>query len=115
MESILTSAIATDFFNDQPTLPGPPSIFFLRWILHDWSDKYAIRILKNLRKAAIPGKTKLVIVESVMDYACESVGVPVKEVRRTLAKSPPAPLLANMGGANLLSYAIDIIVSSSCL
>ncbi|KAL5492808.1 hypothetical protein ACEPAI_4256 [Sanghuangporus weigelae] len=105
--------IATDFFKDQPTLPGPPDVFLLRWILHDWPDKYAIKILKNLRKAAIPGKTKLVIVESIMDYACESEGVPVREAITAPAKSPPAPLLPNLGGANMLSYAIDIVVTTN--
>ncbi|KAL5513561.1 hypothetical protein ACEPAH_3960 [Sanghuangporus vaninii] len=107
--------IPFDFFDDQPPLPGPPDIFLLRWILHDWPDKYAIHILKKLRKAAIPGKTKLVIIENLMSYACEPEEVPVKEVGAVTASSrpPPVPLLPNLGGANLLPYAIDIIVSTT--
>ena len=40
---------AHDFFADQP-LKGA-RVYFFRWILHDWSDKYAIKILRAL----IPG------------------------------------------------------------
>ncbi|EJD00244.1 S-adenosyl-L-methionine-dependent methyltransferase [Fomitiporia mediterranea MF3/22] len=104
--------IDTDFLKEQPGLPGPPDVFLLRWVLHDWSDKYCIQILKNLRKVAIVGKTSLVIVESVMDYACKVQETPVKETG-AVVKSAPAPLLPNFGGANTLSYAIDIIVSTN--
>ena len=38
-----------DFFTDQ-TVKGA-DVYFFRWILHNWSDKYCIRILKAL----IPG------------------------------------------------------------
>ena len=89
-------------------------MFLLRWVLHDWPDKYAIKILENLRKAAVVGKTKLIIVESIMDFACESKGVAIKETGPA-PKPAPAPLLPNLGGANLLSYSIDIIVSISLL
>jgi SAM-dependent methyltransferase len=34
-----------DFFNDQPLRAD---VYLMRWILHDWSDKYAIKILKAL-------------------------------------------------------------------
>ena len=39
-----------DFFTPQKSDPSspPPAAFILRWILHNWSDKYAISILKNL-------------------------------------------------------------------
>ena len=37
-----------DFFSPQ-TLQ--PDVFFLRWILHNWSDKYCVQILRNL----VPG------------------------------------------------------------
>ncbi|KAL5531056.1 hypothetical protein ACEPAG_3932 [Sanghuangporus baumii] len=109
------SVLASDFFNNQPSLPDPPDIFLLRWILHDWPDKYAIHILKKLRKAGIPGKTKLLIIENLMSYACEPEEIPVKEVGTVTASSKPplAPLLSNLGGANLLPYAIDIVASTS--
>ncbi|EJD00232.1 S-adenosyl-L-methionine-dependent methyltransferase [Fomitiporia mediterranea MF3/22] len=73
--------IDTDFLKEQPPLPGAPDVFLLRWILHDWSDKY----LKEM---------------------------PVKETG-AIVKPAPAPLLPNFGGANSLSYAIDIVVSTN--
>ncbi|KAF2194759.1 O-methyltransferase [Zopfia rhizophila CBS 207.26] len=41
-----------DFLTPQPIRYG--DIYLLRWILHDWSDKYCIKILQNL----IPGLRK---------------------------------------------------------
>lgn len=38
-----------DFMTPQPIRGA--DVYLLRWILHDWSDKYAIKILQNL----IPG------------------------------------------------------------
>jgi len=35
-----------DFFTPQP-IKGA-AVYFFRWILHDWSDKYALRILQSL-------------------------------------------------------------------
>ncbi|EJD00229.1 S-adenosyl-L-methionine-dependent methyltransferase [Fomitiporia mediterranea MF3/22] len=92
--------IGTDFFDAQPQLPGPVSVFLLRMIIHDWSDKYAIMLLRRLRDAAGPS-TKLVIIDNILDYACGSGD----EIER-----PPAPLLSNMGGANAVSYSADVAV-----
>ena len=38
--------MAHDFFSEQP-IKGA-DVYFLRWILHDWSDKYCIKILRCL-------------------------------------------------------------------
>ena len=42
-----------DFFTEQ-TFRGA-QVYFFRWILHDWSDKYAVRILKGLVPAMTEG------------------------------------------------------------
>jgi len=91
--------ITANFFDEQPTLPGEPGVFLLRNITHDWSDKYAIKILRRLRDAATPS-TKLVIISCITDYACR---LPNDE-----AEAPPAPLLANFGGANIFPYSFDL-------
>lgn len=38
--------MAHDFFKPQPVHGA--DVYFLRWILHDWPDKYAISILRSL-------------------------------------------------------------------
>lgn len=42
-----------DFFEEQP-IKGA-SAYFLRWVLHDWPDKYAVKILQALIPALRPG------------------------------------------------------------
>ncbi|EKG16123.1 O-methyltransferase family 2 [Macrophomina phaseolina MS6] len=38
--------MAHDLFSEQPVVGA--DIYFLRWICHDWSSKYAIQIIRNL-------------------------------------------------------------------
>jgi hypothetical protein len=54
-----------DFHKPQPSEPAPAA-FFLRWVLHNWSDKYCINILKNLTPALRPG-SKVLIYEYVLE------------------------------------------------
>lgn len=51
-----------DFFTAVP--PGAGA-YLLRWILHDWSDPDAVRILHRLREAMTPA-ARLVVVEAVV-------------------------------------------------
>lgn len=57
------SFMAHDFFEEQP-LRGA-EIYTLRWILHDWPDKYAVRILQRLIPALKPG-AKVLVLEQVL-------------------------------------------------
>ena len=52
-----------DFFEEQPIKAA--NVYLLRWILHDWSDKYAIQILKAL-VPALTQDSKVVICEHVL-------------------------------------------------
>ncbi len=52
-----------DFFNEQPVKYA--DIYLLRWILHDWSDAYAVRILRALVPALKPG-ARVLICEQVL-------------------------------------------------
>jgi hypothetical protein len=52
-------------------------MYFFRWILHDWSDKYATAILRNL-VPKIKNGTRILICEYVLD------DVPVKEVTKKM-------------------------------
>ncbi|KAI5119663.1 hypothetical protein M0805_007754 [Coniferiporia weirii] len=103
--------IGLDFFEAQPKLPATPDVFLMRTVLHDWSDKYSIKILRNLRAAA-GAQTRLVLVDSIIDYACAAPNQ-VALTGASPAPAPPAPLLPNMGGANLLSYEVDLVMLSS--
>jgi hypothetical protein len=52
--------MAHDFFKEQPVKDA--DLYLLRWVLHDWSDLYAVKILKALVPAMSPG-SRLVINE----------------------------------------------------
>ena len=41
--------MAHDFFREQPVKGA--DVYFFRWIFHDWSDKYCIKILQCLTSA----------------------------------------------------------------
>lgn len=51
------SFMAHDFFEEQSVLA---SAYFLRWVLHNWSDKYCIKILRALIPALRPGARVIV-------------------------------------------------------
>lgn len=55
--------MAHDFFSEQ-VVKGA-DIYFLRWILHDWSDKYCIKILQALIPALKDG-SRIIIGEWVV-------------------------------------------------
>lgn len=54
-----------DFFTEQP-LQGA-DVYLMRWILHDWSDVYAVKILRNLVPALEQKKdSRIVVFEYVL-------------------------------------------------
>ena len=57
------SFMGHDFFTEQPVKNA--DVYILRWILHDWSDKYAARILQALVPALKPG-ARVLVIEQVM-------------------------------------------------
>lgn len=99
--------LGVNFFDPQPRLLKVADVFLLRMILHDWPDKYAIQILQRLRDAA-GENTKLVVIDTVLNYACASKG----SSANSFHTMPPEPLLPNMGAASLLPYNVDLAVSS---
>ncbi|KAJ3559922.1 hypothetical protein NM688_g32 [Phlebia brevispora] len=94
---------AHDFFMPQPV--KEPAVFMLCHILHDWSDKYALIILKQLRAAAGP-HTQLLVIDYTIQYAC--VDSSTRDIPGTEIQLPPAPLLANQGAARVMPYYVDI-------
>lgn len=47
------SFMAHDFFTEQPVKDA--DVYFFKWIFHDWSDQYAIKILRALIPALKKG------------------------------------------------------------
>ena len=56
------TAVAADFFS---TVPSDADVYMMKFILHDWNDVDAGRILKTIRAAANPS-SRLLIVEQVV-------------------------------------------------
>lgn len=50
--------IVADFFD---RVPAGGDVYLLSWVLHDWDDEHAARILRACRLAARPGATLLVV------------------------------------------------------
>ena len=78
-------------------------------MLHDWSDKYSLKILKQLRDAATPD-TKLVVLETIMPYACHDTEDIADGIISGVAKKAPNPLLANWGAVAEFIYVLDMAV-----
>jgi hypothetical protein len=59
--------MAHDFFTEQPVKDA--DIYYFRWILHDWSDKYCVKILKALVPALKSG-ARIVLSERCLEPPC---------------------------------------------
>ncbi|EKM53055.1 uncharacterized protein PHACADRAFT_210782 [Phanerochaete carnosa HHB-10118-sp] len=103
---------AVEFWDGQ--LPGAvksqkpvknASVFLLHTVLHDWSDDYCIRILRHLRDAAAPD-TRLLIVDSLLPYACEDNSL--EGIAGVEHPVHPKPLLPNLGHSATLLYHADV-------
>lgn len=58
--------MAHDFFTEQPqAFKKTPTIYFFRWIFHNWSDGYCVKILRNLIPSLDDG-TRVLIYEHVL-------------------------------------------------
>lgn len=55
--------MAHDFFAEQPVRGA--DVYLFRWILHDWSAKYCVKILKALRPA-LKKKTRVVLMDAIL-------------------------------------------------
>ena len=84
-------AVAGDFLEAVP--PGGDA-YLLSWILHDWDDETALRILVNCR-AAMNDAARLLVVELIVPAADDQA--PASSVAR-LVKQTDLEMLAVVGG-----------------
>ena len=71
---------AYDFYSPQPVKGA--AVYFLRMILHSYSDVYALRILRNLVSAMSP-TSKIVIMDQVMPSTVGDLPEPLERIKRT--------------------------------
>ena len=86
-------AVGGDFFQVVP--PGA-DVYVLSWILHDWDDEAALRILANCRTAVESGG-RLLVMEMVLPSADEPRSRQASYLER-LAKVTDLEMLAVVGG-----------------
>lgn len=67
-----------DFFKEQPVKGA--EVYLFRWILHDWSDKYAIKILQALVPALRIG-SRVLIMEAILPDPEEVPSLEHREAR----------------------------------
>ncbi|RYP31586.1 hypothetical protein DL767_005695 [Monosporascus sp. MG133] len=84
-----------DFFQSNPVKNA--DVYFVRNVIHDWSDSYCISILSNLRAAMGP-QSRVLIADQVMNTTLGSPEL----------KSAPEPLLANYGNYVRFSHQRDV-------
>ena len=66
---------------------------------HDWSDDYCVIILTHLRDALIPGKSRILICDQLMNTTCGDTAS---------MRAAPTPLPANYGVAVRFSHQRDM-------
>ncbi|TFK22818.1 S-adenosyl-L-methionine-dependent methyltransferase [Coprinopsis marcescibilis] len=108
-EAIETDRIefkAIDFFVDPP-IPGC-DVYYLKNIIHDWSDNDCIKILRGVRKAMSP-HSRVLIQEFVMQHASRA-SQSTKNGTESIPFQPeaPEPLLPNYGAGRIRQYVLDI-------
>ena len=86
-------AVAGNFFEG---VPSGADAYVLSWILHDWDDESALRILANCR-AAIGNAGRLLVIEMVLPSADEPRS-PRASYLEQLAKVTDLEMLAVVGG-----------------
>ena len=100
---------AHDFFEPQP-IKGP-AVYLLKYILHDWPDAYAKKILQHLRDAASQ-ETRLVVMDRIIPYACR-IPKDADEGTYTIPGMLKTPEIAPLSVASpeQISYLTSIVVS----
>ncbi|GJJ06651.1 hypothetical protein Clacol_000845 [Clathrus columnatus] len=98
----------TGTMSQRPQPQRDVSFFFLKQIMHDWSDEYCSKILTQLRKAASP-TTKLLSMDTIIQHACYDQTSLVSDIPGAIPDEAPYPLLPNWGTVNSIGYCADML------
>ncbi|KAI0746937.1 S-adenosyl-L-methionine-dependent methyltransferase [Daedaleopsis nitida] len=102
-----------DFFNENPR-QGPSLIYWMRFIMHDWADSYAIRILQKLRASCHP-TSKVLLADCIIREALPtkpsdvSFEESLKAIDNKQPLAAPYPLPGNFGVAHKASNTLGMI------
>ena len=99
---------AHDFFDPQPITNA--DVFFVKCVLHDWSDPYCVKILRQLRDAAKP-ETRLFVMDKIVPYTCPPSAQDAVQVPGILAPQIPPSPLTNVSIGTVPTYMITLLVS----
>lgn len=101
--------LAFDLFEAQPVKNA--NVYVMRYIAHNWSDPYVIKILRRLRQAAGP-HSKLILLDHIIDYLSHETGDILNSVPGAARPMAQAPLLPYPDSAIGCGYLLDILVST---
>ncbi|KLO06095.1 S-adenosyl-L-methionine-dependent methyltransferase [Schizopora paradoxa] len=100
-----------NFFESEPIKNA--DVYMLKFIIHDWSNKYSHIILKRLREAAAP-HSRLIIVDKIIPYIC-----PPSEVNEDVSvpgvwkPELPEPIV-NMSGGIIYPHLSSVVMMLWC-
>ncbi|KAJ5698549.1 hypothetical protein N7462_000554 [Penicillium macrosclerotiorum] len=92
--------MAHSFFNKNPVEAA--DVYYLRYVLHDWSDEYCVNILSSIRES-MASHSRLLICEQVMNTTTGDPDL----------TSAPTPLPANYGFHTRFSHSRDLTMMAS--
>ncbi|KAL8981239.1 MAG: hypothetical protein Q9205_003915 [Flavoplaca limonia] len=108
LESKRVQFVQHDFFEPNPVHGA--EVYWLRSILHDWSDTYCVQILSALAGAMVP-HSRILICDQLMTPTTRPSSTPSSRKAQQAAQlitPAPSPLPANYGTAVRFSHQRDL-------
>ncbi|KAJ3553408.1 hypothetical protein NM688_g3629 [Phlebia brevispora] len=96
-----------NFFEPQPVTNA--AVFMVRYILHNWPDTYAVTILKQLRAAAQPDTT-LVVLDQILDYMSRDGDTGEADIPGAKRPVAPEPLCPYPDAVSGYGYLVDLLM-----
>ncbi|KAH9831341.1 S-adenosyl-L-methionine-dependent methyltransferase [Rhodofomes roseus] len=102
-EAVRSGRVAFTHYNFfEQVAPAGQEIYYMRSIIHDWTDDRALVILKNIRAAMKP-TSRLFVQDCLLQPSAH-----VKEVAALGVDTAPEPMLPNFGAGKKRTFNLDI-------